>query len=76
MSASKTEELIRACFKHCYRDSMYSVRFFARAARRFVRLEQAEKEKSVSAYRKNTYGPTGFPKHWGELKVGKKWVKF
>lgn len=57
MSESKTtEKLVRKCFSFCFYknyglcNNCVHPRFIARAARRFVRMEQAEKEiKAIDA---------------------------
>jgi len=91
MSASKTtEQLVDDCFVGvaCKIYPHQTWQSLARAARQFVRMEQAEKLNQIRAKllkqgqheaevaNEQTDGWAKLPKHWGELKVGGKWVKF
>jgi hypothetical protein len=48
------------------------LRLLARAARRFVKLEYLNKRKPEAEF----LTVRKLPKHWGELKINNKWVKF
>jgi hypothetical protein len=91
MNASNTEKLVRRVFcKGCDSDDeVCSIarctkadwRSLARAARRFVRLEQAEeREKLAVRIERNDAKlrakPVKLPPHFGKIKVNGKWTKF
>ena len=89
---NNTEELVRKCFCHCavFKEGYESKQLHitasfndvARAARRFVKLENIHKtkerhEKFLRWCRKNpTVDEKGvkLPKHWGQLKVNGRWL--
>jgi hypothetical protein len=69
-----TEQLMIKCFEFDQPNS-YTIKFYARAARRFVRLEQRQKlfkelDRIHAIVKKDhpEFVPTKLPKHWGELK--------
>ena len=78
---SNTEELVRKCFGsfcHCC-GKLYDVKDFARAARRFVRLEQAEKDKRVADIliaKTDAIRGVKLPEHFGEMRKVKSFIPF